>query len=359
MRVTVEEIGRGNLASRESGPGAPGRPPGECINNCGRKLGHRYGPDTAKSCLRKGGKLARTDDERFKEAILYLSGVDLQLSDDVSRKIANKTLAGQEISLGGAGYWHSGTPEQHAAVRAYLLCLIAYLRAPHAHQINTTGADLDRVRTNLRGRSVQQVNQQIRLFTRKPGASLGDLVDAANRISKPIGAVDVLARTREDDNVGANPVCYNGVKTWLFAAGFVSKRWLAKEGQTLDGNCANRFLGDGQVVAQHEWDSIPRGYMWNIHKKNDPTTCHWGVSLGNNVAVACNNTDGSVGPDKALVMLKYEPNTNTAYGKFEFTNICEVCNWNVKYQGAGGVNDPSGINIVVRKIDPMTVMSFY
>jgi hypothetical protein len=57
--------------------------------------------------------------------------------------------------------------------------------------------------------------------------------------------------------------------------------------------------------------------------------------------------------------LKYDDNSNSAYGKFEFSNICEVCNWNVKYQGAGGVNDPSGTNIVVRKIDPTTVMSFY
>jgi hypothetical protein len=303
--------------------------------------------------------VARTDDERFNEGILYLSGVDVQLSDDVARKITNKTLAGQEISLSGAGYATSGTPEQHAAVRAYLLCLIAYLRAPHAHQINTTRADLDRVRTNLRGKSVQQINQQILLFTRKPGATVTDLVKAATRINKATGVVDVLARTREDDNVGANPVCYNGVKTWLFAAGFVSKRWLAKEGQTLDGNCANRYLGDGLEVPQDQWDTIPQGWMWNIHKKNDRTTCHWGVSLGNNKAVACNNTDGSVGPDKSLILLKYDDNSNSAYGKFEFSNICEVCNWNVKYQGAGGVNDPSGTNIVVRKIDPTTVMSFY
>lgn len=303
--------------------------------------------------------MARTDQERFNESILYLSGVDVQLADDVNHKITNKALAGQQISLGGAGYWHSGTPEQHQAVRAFLLCVIAYLRAPHAHQINIDQAGLDRLRNSFRSKSVQQVNQEILCFVRKNGASLADLASASTRICHPTGTVDVLARTRTDDNVGAGPVCYNGVKTWLFAAGFVSKRWLAKEGQQLDGNCANRYLGDGVELQPDGWDNIPLGYMWNIHKKGDKTTCHWGVSLGDNNAVACNNTDGSPNPEGGVYMLQYETGTNSAYGKFKFTDICKVCNWNFKYQGVDGKNDPSGYNIVVRQIDPRAVTTFY
>lgn len=303
--------------------------------------------------------MARTDQERFNEAVLYLSGLNVRLADDISHTITNKLQAGQQISLGGAGYWNTGTPEQHQAVRAYLLCVIAYLRPPHAHQIHTTQADLDRLRTNLKRKSVGQVNQEILYFVRKDAPTLLDLANAALHVNKPTGVVEVLTRDRADDNVGANPVCYNGVKTWLFAAGFVSKRWLAKEGQQLDGNCANRYLGDGVELRPDEWDSIPEGYMWNIHKKNDKTTCHWGVSLGNDKAVACNNTDGSLAPGGKLVILNYEPGTNSAYGKFKFTDICTVCNWNVKYQGKGGANDPSGYNIVVRKIDPRTVPAFY
>jgi len=305
--------------------------------------------------------VARTDQQRYDQSIAHLKKLNAALGLDADSKASSKATAfGQEISLGGAGYWKSGSDEQHVAVRAYLLCLIIYFRTPHAKFDFATKAALDDVRARCLGKSLEWVNREILYFAKAPAPQLQDLVDAAQRISEVNGSVYFLARTRDDKNVSSNPVCYHGVTTWLFGAGLVSKQWCAKEGMTLDGNNANNYLGDGLIVDPANWDKIPAGYVWNIHKKNDKSTCHWGVSLGNNKAVACNNTDESPGGIK----LKYDVGGTSQYGKFPFYNpgerngICDVLNKNAKYQFAGK-DDPSGINIVVRQINPMTEAAYY
>ena len=103
-------------------------------------------------------------------------------------------------------------------------------------------------------------------------------------------------------------------------------------------------VGDGAVVDRRDWGLIPKGYVWNVHRVGDKSTTHWGVSVGNDTAIACNNTDSS--PAKKLVYIR----GNTHYGKFKFSEICEVLNGTVKY-GHTGTGAP-GENIVVRAFDP-------
>jgi len=130
-------------------------------------------------------------------------------------------------------------------------------------------------------------------------------------------------------------------------------------------------------VAQADWGAIPPGYIFNIHKKGDPTTCHWGVTLDNGRAVGRNNTGESVEGG-----LTYEAGGRSQYGIFAFRDICRVLNVDRRYRIGRQVkvsdgtassraeqwtmsvpgmtryeerDDPSGINIVVRRIDPVAM----
>ena len=111
------------------------------------------------------------------------------------------------------------------------------------------------------------------------------------------------------------------------------------------------------------WGAIPRGYVWNIHKATDRATCHWGVSLGDGLAAACNNTgQGQVAYREG----------NDAYGKFVFRDLCAVLETTEKYAGKNrGVDlrsstddestkkkspivaQPLGSYITVRKYSPL------
>ena len=298
--------------------------------------------------------MARTDQERYNEAVAHIKKLDGALGADVQSKIGPKQLnAGQEISLAGAGYWHTGTPEQHTAVRAYLLCLLAYFRTPYSKIDWCSNVAMDTARTRLKNKSPQQVNQEILLFLKKPSATYADLMAAALRVKYDTGSVDPIARTREDTNVGANPICYNGVATWLFASGFVSKRWLANKGMDLKGSTASLYLGDGDEVPEDRWGSIPAGWIWNVHKAGDNTTNHWGISLGGGRAVACNNTDESHG-----VKLIYEPGGRSQYGIFDLINACDVMRRNAKYLPPDTAYNPAVANIVVRELNPLTAGFF-
>ena len=261
-------------------------------------------------------------------------------------------MIGGDISLEGAKYWKHGTDAQHTAVRALLLCHVTYFRPPHAAFDYAAATPMKDIKLRCRTMPDAAVTAEIEYFMPIAGASLTDLASAAERVKDVAGSVDNFARSRTDTNVSFNPVCYHGVVSWLFAAGFISKRWLAKEGNTLNAYSSNNYLGDGSVVPQSAWANIPRGFLWNIHRVGDKSTCHWGVSLGGDVSIACNNTDSS-----PTAKLKYIEG-NTQYGKFKFSEICNVLNGTDKY-GHTGTGAPTGINIVVRQIDPTTVASYY
>lgn len=236
------------------------------------------------------------------------------------------------------------------AVRALKLCQIAYFRRPHSPFDYATTAQLATTRTTCRGKSEVSIQNEIKYYLKGNHLHLPDLADAAVRVCKVEGAVDPMTRTRVETNVSANPVCYHGVVAWLFSAGMVSKRWFAKEGNSLTGYSANDNIGKGRILDSSDWDRIPKGYIWNIHRTNDKATCHWGVSLGHNKAIACNNTDES--PDVKLV---YDMG-DTKYGKFNFTDICAVLNANRKYGYSSSSRDN---NIVVRLIDPIGEAKLY
>jgi len=301
--------------------------------------------------------MARTDGERYKDALDFLKTVTGSLGAEVEAKTGGKkTQVGAELSLEGAGYWYSGSNDQHSAVRALLLCHIAYFRPPHAQQEFAGKYYLDLTRKECHGKSKAQVIEEIRYYEKGTNPSHKGLADAACRVNKVEGVVDRLMRTRKDVNVSGNPICYDGVVSWLFAAGFISKRWLAKEGNDMQAAKVNGYLGNGEEVDKDHWDSIPQGYIWNIHRVNDKTTCHWGVSLGDGIAVACNNTDES--PTKKLEYLPSDPAGNTQYGKFRMADICEVLNGTVKY-GHHGKDAPTATNIVLRKVNPLQQLSYY
>ena len=297
--------------------------------------------------------MARTNQQRYDGALAHIRNIDNTLANDIDGRLgAHKATVGGDISLGGEKYWKHGTAAQHYAVRALLLCHIAYFRPPHAGFDYATATALTDIKRNCLHSPQSAIDGEIEYFVPMAGASLNDLAAAAEHVKDVTGMVNNFTRTRDDTNVSLNPVCYHGVVSWLFAAGFISKRWLAKEGNTLTAYTANNYLGDGSVVPQSAWGAIPRGYLWNIHRVGDPSTCHWGVSLGGDVSVACNNTDSS--PTATLNYIE----GNTQYGKFKFSEICTVLNGTDKY-GHKGTGAPMGVNIVVRQIDPTAMGSYY
>ncbi len=289
--------------------------------------------------------MARTDQQRYDETITFLKGFNKALGDEVDHLITDKAKAGKDISLEGGGYWYSGSDDQHKAVRSYLLCLVAYYRPPYGTRDDATYA-IGLEKTRLHGKSLNQVKEEILYFLPVPHPTLEDVVKAAKSIDKLNGSIYGPIRTRKDDMLGPNPICYDGVAAWLYAAGFVSKRWFAKSGG-INANNANRYIGTGQEVQPADWDKIPAGHIWNIHKKNDPTTCHWGVSLGNGKAAATNNT-----AESPAGKVNFEAGGGSKYGRFVFKEICDVLNKDTRYRLAGGQDHSSGINITVLQLNP-------
>ena len=315
--------------------------------------------------------MARTKRERYQQAIDYIAALDAGLGADVAKAIEAQVDdggakedallgAGAEISLKGAGFWNKGTKDQHAAVRALLLCILAYYRPPYAAQEYASAFVLGQVRTGARNTSKMQVDAHILEFLPLANPTLDDVATAAEQVKEVRGVVDYLQRRRSEIQVSSAPVCYHGVLSWLFTAGVVSKRWLAKKAMTITAYTANAYLGDGVVLDDPaDWARIPRGYLWNIHRAGDKTTCHWGVSLGDGRAAACNNTDES--PFKKLA---YETDLagrvgDTFYGVFNMAEICEVLAGTVKYGHSGSSAPKRPDNIVVRAINPLREDSYF
>lgn len=313
--------------------------------------------------------MSRTDQERYDQAHNYLKTVDVGLATDVHSKLAGRAVAvGAEISLGGAGYWKSGSSAQHTAVRALLLCQIAYFRPPHCRADLATTIELNKTRTEFLGKPQIQVNDEIKTYCRLSNRTLKSIADAARTADQPGGNLDFLRIKRTERNLGMNIICYNGVTVWLYVSGFVSKRWLAGPGNKIDANNADTAFGASQVVPVDKWHTIPEGYLWSVQRKGDPTTCHWGVSLGNNLAAATNNTPGSL-----AMTLKFKSGGGL-YGTFNFVEICTMLNSTVKYGNSITIEDPINgrmqqeakdmpsspdKNIVVKMLNPMTSAAMF
>ncbi len=299
--------------------------------------------------------MSRDDQQRYDQALAHVKSVNAGLATEINTKLKPKAAAiGAEISLGGAGYWRSGTAAQHAAVRGLLLCQIAYFRPPHCMTNQAATPVLNATRTTFLRKSLAQVNSAIELYTKSPAASPDSLARAAEEVNQLGGDVDFVTRELGAKNLGNNIICYNGVTAWLFAARMVSKKWLAGPGGQIDANNADRAFGKTQLVDPGSWATIPRGHLWTIQRTNDPTTCHWGLSLGQDKAAATNNTMGS--PVLMLDSLK----GSSQYGTFQFSEMCKVLNSDFKYGHVGTVVPAApDTNIVVKTINPATSGALY
>lgn len=299
--------------------------------------------------------MARTNQERYDQALAYVKTIDATLCTDVDAQAgANSETVGGELSLEGKGYWYHGS-SRNMALRALLLCHIAYFRPPHGAKLLATNEEIEQMKRDNHGLSKDAIDERIREFLIDNGASLEDLVDAAERVNDLSGNVDYLKRTRSDTHVGSAPICYDGVLNWLFTAGFVSKKYLAKEATDMHATRSNLYIGQGTPVTRTNWSRIPRGYIWNIQRKNDPSTCHWGISVGGGKSLACNNAGGS--PSQGILeMTPPATGGGMSYGKFKMEDLCLVLNSDLKYGHRGGATAPASedANITVRQIDPQS-----
>lgn len=336
-------------------------------------------------------ELSMTDtNTRFMAAMAHVNTISQALASDIATKTVLWRDAEKDLlSLGGGGYWRSGSTDQHTAVRALLLCTLCYFRPPHAAMELANAEALKSIRDAMQGKAIAVINAEILLYVRAVNPTKDGLALAAQTVCNATGTVTAYSRTRAETNVGTGPVCYNGTSTWLFAAGFVSRRWLAREGSQMLDTTARQYLGLGELIGgRAQWSTIPKGHIFHIHKTGDMNTCHWGVSLGAGRAVACNNTaqapmrndDGSKirlppAPGRMLGIpresnLTFEGTGNPTYGVFQMAELCDILNRTSKYMvGTLDRDDPTadwvesnsltGCNIVVRHVDPTTAANWY
>lgn len=296
--------------------------------------------------------MARTARDRYEGALEYIrEKIDRGLAQDIRRNIASGDSAGAEISLSGGGFWHAGTESQHWAIRALLLCQQAYLVGPGAHPIvRATNANAAaRVQAHFRNRSEAQVQEAIKSYKVKTGVTRQKLATVAEHTHATEGDFDFATRTRQDDSLGANPVCFNAVRLWLFKAGFVSLRWLASDGYGLDANTCNQILGDGIEITPRALPRMPKGYMFNFHARKSPATCHWGISLGGGRAAGSNTTASE---NEGRTTVNFERG-NSVYGVFPMAESYEVCRYKYRLTGEE-IGD-----VVIRQIDPAAVQTFF
>ena len=296
--------------------------------------------------------MVRSGKERFDGAIDYIAkNIDRQLAQDIPRKITNTTAAGNAISLRGGGFWSSGTKDQHWALRSLLLSQQAYLLGSGAHPFlrATQATAANTAKTYFKSKTEAQVQYAIKSYTAKRGITRESLADIAERTNGTEGDFEFATRTRSDNSLGRNPVCFNAVRLWLFKAGYVSLRWLASEGYGLDANTCNSILGSGIEITREQLPRMPRGYMFNFHARKSPSTCHWGISLGGGYA-AGSNTTAQENNGRTRVTFR---SGNSVYGIFDLVSSYEVCRYKYKMVGEQ-IGD-----VVIRQIDPAQVSTFF
>jgi hypothetical protein len=303
--------------------------------------------------------MLKTDKGRYDHAVAYLTKVDADLSQSVKQWTRGREKnVGGKLSLGGKS--RDADEQKPEATRALLLCIIAFFGSPH-NAGDSSGLDfyVTSIRDACRTKTRAQVFQEIRCYLTLSDATLEGLARAPESVKKLETINYFPMRLRTDLNVGRNPICYDGVFNWLFVAGFISRRWLGKHGADIHAETIHEHLGNGEVVAVRQWSEIPRGY---IHTKTDRATCHWGVSLGDGLAAACNNTGQG--------QVKYREG-NDSYGQFVLTELCTVLETTEKYAGKNRVvaqrpddepakkqqpvvAQPAGTHISVRSYSPLS-----
>jgi hypothetical protein len=306
--------------------------------------------------------MARTNVVRFDETVQYIrTYIDAGLAQNIENIILqnrSKDSVGADLSLSGHKYWKNGTDGQHKAVRALILCQKTYLTENYAVGANGGGFNYehDADRTYLPKdyylkKTEEEVKRAVKCYWPILTASRDDLVTAATGISNPQGITHWLTLTRDTDPFPNMPVCFDALKMWLFKAGFVSLRWLAKTGPLMTAQTVNAMLGDGVIIEERDLNSIPAGYLFNFHRKGDKAVCHWGVSLGSGWAAGSNTSANWLG-SPAPVRFR---SGDSKYGEFTLQSSLDVC----KNKYARKESGEKTVEVTIRKIDPTVVTTYF
>ncbi|MFV1998663.1 MAG: hypothetical protein ACC641_11730 [Acidiferrobacterales bacterium] len=269
--------------------------------------------------------MTRTNLDRYTQAIDYIrQNIDLALADRLSQKAsARKELLGKAISLQGGGFWSTGTPGHHKALRALLLCQQVYLRPPEYRA--DKAKDGSETKNYFKTKGEEQVKEAIRSYTQVSNVTLEAFAQAALKITDPAKPFNELTRMRSDMGFGGITNCYGAVKMWLFNSGCCSLPWFLTEGAKINAYTVNNIIGNGMPVDEKNIDDIQRGYIFNLQDSKNLDVCHWGVSLGDGWAAASNTTPGEIDPVSGKPVMVDFRKGNTAYGEFALKSALEVC----------------------------------
>jgi len=309
-----------------------------------------------------------TGKERYDNSLEYLKTVDVALAAHVDRTIVgSKEKIGEGISLAGHKmYAMFGNTSVGRAVRALLLCHRAYLGHNWAMGTGNKGAgvpqdyfraDGDRLtKDKYLGKSEAVVRDAIKAYlsaTPTPATSTNadaaELVGNGNSPAHP--PYETL--TREPTNFPSGQVCFNCVYWWLYKSGFVSLRWILRDGFKLGAENANQLLGDGttlQLDSEFRAPAIPRGMVinWRGDQPDSRDICHWAVSLGNGNAIGANNSPGGRFNGKDVIVTFVSG--GTAFGVFDINVMNKIYMGDKTYSTSA---KKSGC--VVATVDPSTV----
>jgi hypothetical protein len=324
--------------------------------------------------------MARSDLQRYTETYAYLNNLSSALATAVDQAVRENDLKkgelGHKVSL--KGIWSKGHlyRGQHVALRALLLCQAVFLSPPWArkaaykrvsdgnggfagqrdgYEPYYTSGQLDVPTSAVRNMSESDIKKRILCYVPRLNATLEDLALAAEAPNVE-GGIDHSMLTREAPLALKNPICFDAVSLWLFKSGFVSIRWLTREGPSLQADTANDMLGLGTVITPEELERMPRGYLFNFHAADsggrvNRDVCHWGISLGNGRGAAANTTPQEQTTDGRTVRVRFEGAGSSRYGLFPMRDSYEVCR--LKY------GKERKTDTVIRQIDPTAVGTYY
>lgn len=300
--------------------------------------------------------MALTSRGRFQDALAYIrTHVDQSLAQaviDAARPVGEATLGGQ-ISLEGHGFHGHGTKAQHMALRALLLCQRTFLY--DSYVVPGFSQEVPSIQGGLRNdeglairlykdASEHTIREAIRAYTVVNYRSRDMLTRfmRSDQITKEL--VYYEGMTRNTRPLPGNGVCYDGVKMGLFAAGFVSLRWLATIGKWAHIDYASDIFGMGTIVPPGNINQIPSGYIFVIHNSANIKESHWGVSLGGGICAAYNTTPAWRDAQVNFIT------GNATWGKFRLSESIEVLKRKFS---------PNALaNITTRQIDPARIRAF-
>jgi len=323
--------------------------------------------------------MARSDLERYNDTYKYLHTVSSELALHVDQQVASRNLSKGELgrALSLKGIWSKGHlyRGQHWAMRALMLCHAIYLTSGWARQrenirelkegrVEITGfryvdfpllANIDVPTSIIRNMSESQIKKMILGYVPVGGVSADDLAQAAESAVED-GMVDFRTLTRDAPCKFRTCICYDGVRLWLFKAGFVSIRWLTREGPSLMAHTANEILGNGTVIGRDQLKRMPRGYIFNFHGgtvlgRDNKDVCHWGISLGGGLGAATNTTASENDRGRTVAVNFIRGAGAGQYGVFRLKESYDVCA--LKYSG------DRGCETVIRQIDPQSIDNLY